>query len=114
MRRKCHSIQRVYQSYIQSVIDHINARVESTDFISSMSVFDPHHLPKKEEVLSTYGMEKIKVLTSFYGTPQKLIFDVKEAVSQPDVEPEEAESKWKLFRRIIFKQYSQKSLQDVL
>ena len=55
-----------------------------------MFVFDPHHFPKKEE-LSTYGMEKIKVLTSFYGTHQKVKFDGKEAVSQPDVDPEEAE-----------------------
>ena len=40
-------LQTVYRPYNQSVIDHINARVESTDFISSMSVFDPHQLPKK-------------------------------------------------------------------
>ena len=51
-----------------------------------MSVFDPHHLPKKE--LSTSGMEKIKVLTSFYGTHQKMKFNGKEVVSQPDVDPE--------------------------
>ena len=56
-------LQRLYQAYIQSVIDHIYARVESTDFILSMSVFHPRHLPKREEELSTYGMEKIKVLT---------------------------------------------------
>ena len=70
--------------------------------------------PSKKEDLSTYGMEKIKVLTSFYGTPQKLKFNGKEAVSQLDVDPVEAESEWKLFRRIIFKQYSQRSLHDVL
>ena len=89
--KKASFLQRVYRLYIQSVIDHINnARVESTDFISSMSVFDPRHLQKKDE-FSTYGMEKIKVLTSFYGTHQKVKFDGKEAVSQPDVDPEEAE-----------------------
>ena len=54
------------------------------------------------------------MLTSFYGTHQEMKFDGKEAVSQPDVDPEEAESEWKLFRRISFKQYSQRSLQDVL
>ena len=41
-------LQRVYRPYIQSVIDHINARVESTHFILSMSVFDPCHLPRKK------------------------------------------------------------------
>ena len=54
------------------------------------------YLIQKKE-LSTFGMEKIKVLTSFYGTPQKLKFDGKAAVSQPDVDPEEAESECKLF-----------------
>ena len=56
--------------------------------------------------------KKIKVLTSFYGTLQKLKFNEKEAASQPDADPKEAESEWKLFRRIFFKQYSQRSLQD--
>ena len=59
-------------------------------------------------------MDKINVLTSFYGAQQKVILNGEEAVSQPDLNPEETESEWKLFRRIIFKQYSQKSLQDVL
>ena len=43
-----------------------------------------------------------------------MIFDGKEAVSQPDFDVEETESEWKLFRRIIFKQYKDSSLQQVL
>ena len=31
--------------YIQSVIDHISGRLESTNLISSMSVFDPVTFP---------------------------------------------------------------------
>ena len=87
----------------------LNARLASTDFISSMSVFDPRNLP-----MTNYGMDKINMLTSFYGAQQKVILNGEEAVSQPDLNPEETESEWKLFRRIIFKQYGQKSLQDVL
>ena len=54
------------------------------------------------------------MLTSFYGSPQKVILDGQEALSQPDIHHEETASEWKLFRRIIFKQYHDKSLQDVL
>ena len=38
-----------------------------------------------------------------------MIFDGKEAVSQPDFDVEETESEWKLFRRIILKQYKDSS-----
>ena len=44
------------------------------------------------------------------GTSQKLKFDGK-GVSHPDID---AESEWKLFRRIVFKQYQHSSLQQVL
>ena len=51
--------QNIYRPYLQSVIDHINGRMESTDLISSMSVFDPHQLPSTEKELtdSDYGIE---------------------------------------------------------
>ena len=89
--------------------------MESTDFISSMSIFDPRHLPSSERELSNYGMNKLRVLTSFYGTSQKVIFDGKEVVSQPDVDVdvEETVSEWKLFRRIFLKEYKDSSLQQV-
>ena len=37
-----------YYPYLQNVIDNFNARTKSTDFISSMSIFDPRHLPSAE------------------------------------------------------------------
>ena len=40
---------KVYQPYLQSVIDHINVRMESTELISAMSVFDLRHLPCTED-----------------------------------------------------------------
>ena len=58
-------------------------------------------------------MNKLRVLTSFNGTSQKVIFDGKEVVSQPDVDVEETESEWKLFRRIFLKEYKDSSLQQV-
>ena len=59
---------------LQSVIDRISGRLESTDLISSMSVFDPHHLPN-EEKLGDYGTGKVKTLTDFYGSVQEVHFD---------------------------------------
>ena len=43
--------QNIYRPYLQSVIDHICGRMESTDLISSMSVFGPRQLPNSEKEL---------------------------------------------------------------
>ena len=94
-------LQKVYRPYIQSVIDHINARMGSTNLLSSMSVFDPRHLPDSEEELTDYGVQKIQTLIGF-GSVQKVHFKGNEGVSQPDVDPEDTEAKWKLLRRVIF------------
>ena len=111
---KTQFLQKVYRPYIQSVIDHISGRLESTDLISSMSVFDPRLLPSDEDKLSKYGIEKIKTLTDFYGCVQEVHFDGNKGVSKPDIDPKDTESEWKLFRRLIFVQHQDSSLQQVL
>ena len=105
---------KVYRPYLQSVIDHITARMESNDLISSMSVFDPRHLPDTEEELSDYSMEKMRTLINFYSVAQRVEVNEDEGVSQPDIDAEETESEWRLFRRVIFVQYKSSSLQQVL
>ncbi|KAI6651120.1 hypothetical protein LOD99_5471 [Oopsacas minuta] len=82
-----------------SVIDHIHVMMESTELISTMSVFDPRHLPSTEEELSEYGMEQIKTLTDFYSVEQRINVGGDEGISQPDIEAKETESDWKLFRQ---------------
>ena len=67
LQEKAMFLQRVYCPYLQSVIDHIKVRMESSDLISSMSLFDPHHLPDIEEQLSDYDMEKMRTLINFYS-----------------------------------------------
>ena len=88
--------------------------MESTELISTMSVFDPRHLPGTEEELSEYGMEQIKTLTDFYSVEQRIIVGGDEGISQPGIEAKETESEWKLFRRLIFLLYKGRSLQFVL
>lgn len=105
-------LQNIYRPYIQSVIDHINSRLESSDLISSISVFDPRHIPDTEEELSSYGDWKITTLLKFYCSPQKVHFEGEDGTSQPDIEIEEAESEWKLFRRVIFVQY--KNIKNIM
>ena len=61
---KAASVEKVYHPYLQCVIDHINGRMESTELISFMSVFEPRHLPDEED-LSNYSMEKMKALIKF-------------------------------------------------
>ena len=107
-------LQKVYRPYLQSVIDHINGRMESTDFLSSMSVFDPRHLPNSEERLNNYGEEKIRILIDFYGIAQRAYFDEDEAFPQPDIDPEYTEAEWKLFWQLIFRKCRDSSLQTVL
>lgn len=113
---KTHFLQEVYRPYLQSVIDHIRGRIECTDLISSMAVFDPRHLPDDEDNLSDYGMDKINTLTAFYGFVQEVQFDGKKGISQPDIDPEDTESEWKLFRRLMLVQHKslRSSLQQVL
>lgn len=45
---------------------------------------------------------------------QEVCFDGKKGVSTPDIDPEDTESEWKLFRRVMFVQHKQSSLQQVL
>ena len=111
---KTHFLQEVYRPYLQSVMDHIRGRIECTDLISSMAVFDPHHLPDDEANLSDYGIDKINTLTAFYGSVQEVQFDGKKGVSQPDIDREDRESEWKLFRRLMLVQHKRSSLQEVL
>ena len=46
--------------------------INLSDIFSAFSIFDPIHLPDSEESLSTYGMEKLRTLTDFYGKEQTL------------------------------------------
>ena len=112
--KKAGFLQKVYRPYLQSVTDHINGRMESTDFLSSMSVFEPRYLPNSEEKLHNYVEEKIRLLIDFYGIAHRAYFDGDEAFSQPDIDPEYIEAEWKLFRRLIFRKYRDSSLQTVL
>ena len=95
LEEKSEFLYKVYRPYLQSVIDHINVRMESTELISAMSVFDPRHLPGAEEELSEYGMEQIKTLTDFYSVEQRVNVGGDQGISQPDIEDKETESEWK-------------------
>ena len=107
-------LSQIYRPYIQSVTDHISSRMESSDIFTAFSIFDPIHLPDSEESLSTYGMEKLSTLTDFYGKEQTLSFEGNAGVSKPDVDPDQAEAEWKIFRRILFNQRSESGLQKTV
>ena len=106
-------LHKVYRPYGQSVVDHINGRMESTDLISAMSIFDPRHLPT-EDKLADYGTEKIRTLITFYNVAQRIQFQGEIGISQPDINAEDTESEWKLLRRVIFVRYKDSTLQQVL
>ncbi len=66
--------------------------MESNDLVSSMSVFDPRHLPDTEAELSDYGMEKMRTLMDFYSVAQRVRLNEDEGVSQPDIETKESQN----------------------
>lgn len=107
-------LQNVYRPYIQSVIDHINERLQSTNLISAMSVFDPCQLPTDEEELSDYGTENIEILAKHYGHAQEVHFDGHMGVSKPDIDPEDTESELKLFCQLMFAEHKKSSLHQVI
>ena len=47
---------RIFKPYIQSVIDNITKRLESSELYSCFSIFDPKLLPKNAADLSEYGI----------------------------------------------------------
>ena len=104
---------KIYCPYIQSVINHITSRMDSSDIYSAFSIFDPSHLPKNDS-LSSYGNDKLHTLTNFYGSPQQITFDGQTKLSTPDVVAEETEAEWKIFRRILSTNFSSSSLSEVL
>ena len=45
---------------------------------------------------------------------QEIHFDGNKGISKPDIDPEDTESEWKLFRRLVYVQHKGSSLQQVL
>ena len=105
---------KVYRPYIQSIIDHITSRLRSSDVFSAFAIFNPSNLPKTEDSLPLYGEEKLQILTNFYGTPQSVTFKRQTKLSVPDLDDQQTEAQWKIFRRILFTNYSESSCSDVL
>ena len=106
-------VKSVYRPYIQSIIDHIYSRMKSSDIFSAFSVFSLLHIPDKEEDLSTYGTKELRTLTSFYGMPHCVSFQSKTAVSTPDIDQDQAEVEWKIFRRLLFTKFKNQTAKDV-
>ena len=98
-------MRNIYKPYIQSVVDHISAKMKSSDVLSAFSLFNPCHLPEKEDDLSEYGSEKLSTLRSFYGTPQIVTFESKTGHSVPNVRTEQIDVEWKIFRRLMFAKF---------
>ena len=73
-------LHRVYHPYIQSVIDHITSRLQSSGVFSAFSVFDPSNLPDSEESLTFYGTENIKYLLTSMVMSSKSLFRARSGI----------------------------------
>ena len=104
---------RIFKPYIQSVIDNITKRLESSELYSCFSIFDPKLLPKNVADLSEYGILKLQKLIDFYGQQQSVTFESQTGVLKPDVDREETAGEWKFFRRVLYKEYKELSFNEV-
>ena len=107
-------MRKVYRPYIQSVIDHISNQLKSSDVYSCFSVFDPRLLPDDEQQLSNYGESKVQTLTDFYGRVQSVSFEGKTNRSIPGIDGDETKAEWRFFRKVLFKEYSNISMDKVI
>ena len=64
-------ISKVYNPYIQSVIDCVSFRLESSEVYCAFSLFDPRHLPTREDQLDTYGQEILQTSLISMGKSKK-------------------------------------------
>ena len=77
-------------------------------------MFDPSNLPDSEESLSSYGTDTISILTDFYGRAQQVKLQDEVGHSSPDVDIEQTQAEWKIFRRIMFAKFKAKTAATVL
>ena len=106
-------MRKVYCPYIQSVIDHISNKLKSSDVYLCFSVFDPRLLPDNKEELSSYGESKLQALTDFYGRAQSVSFEGETNRSVSDIDGDEAKAEWRFFCKVLFKEYSNISMDKV-
>ncbi len=57
-----------------------------------------------------YGTEKLQ----FYGSPQNIIFEGQTKFSVPDIDMDQIEAKWKVFRRIMYTNFREANVSNVL
>ena len=61
-----------------------------------------------------HGLEKLKVLTYIYGSPQSITFKSKTALCIPDIDQYLIEAEWKLFRQVLFTKFKSSTAKEVI
>lgn len=83
--------------------------MKASGTFAAFLVFDPRHLPSTEDDLSTYGTEKLQILTKFFGCEQKVTFEGETGIAVPDIDREETETEWKIYKRVLHNQFGNRS-----
>ncbi len=60
---------------------------------------------KLKDDLSSYGTSKLQTLINFNGKQQSATFEGETNLSTPDIDGDDTNAEWKLFRRVLFKQF---------
>ena len=93
--------ESVATPYIDSLLANITSHFSDTSvkLLVSSSIFDPSLLPSDEALLSSYGIDQLKVLVDFYGNAVTTEFEGEKYTSPSLIDSEEVFAEWQLFKR---------------
>ena len=93
--------ESVATPYIDSLLANITSHFTDTSvkLLVSSSIFDPSLLPSDEALLSSYGIDQLKVLVDFYGNAVTTEFEGEKYTSPSLIDSEEVFAEWRLFKR---------------
>ncbi len=88
------------------LLKNIDRRFNSNavKILTAMSVFNPSLLPAKEDLRSSYGVDKISCLGDFYGKPAEVEFDGITYSSTPLLNKDDLISEWAIFKRALLQE----------
>ena len=62
-----HFKQRVYDTYLRTLSEHISARFPDLGLTEAFDIFNPCNIPRELSLQSQHGADILEVLTSQYG-----------------------------------------------
>jgi len=72
----------IQAKYIEAIVNELRDRFPHVELLGAFSIFDPQNLPSDDELLSTYGQDKLDILSAAYGEGHDPVLDTEECASE--------------------------------